>query len=119
MLFKPSSAQLLDLIASLQRADNNLKTDPNIDGPVLRELRQALDNLRLTAWTVNELQNARETGQDTRAMTTFLTAERLRRIRRMIDDLCAELESNGSAWPANSIHDLQASVRMLRERLGA
>ncbi len=121
MLFKSksSSAQLRDLIAELQSADKNLKTDPNVEGPVLRELRHALDNLRLTAWTVSELQNARDTSKDSRAMVSFLTGERLRRIRRMIDDLCADLEQDAAAWPADSINDLQASVRVLRERLGS
>jgi hypothetical protein len=121
MLFKskPSSTQLRDLVADLQAADNALKNELNVEGPLLRELRHALDNLRLTAWTVSELQNARETNQDTRAMASFLTAERLRRIRQMIDDLSADLEHNGAAWPASSINELQASVRELRERLGA
>jgi hypothetical protein len=121
MLLKPksSSAQLRELIANLQSADNNLKNDPNVEGQVLRELRHALDNLRLTAWTVNELQNARHTSKDPGAAASFLTAERLRRIRQMIDDLSADLEHNGAAWPANSIHELQTSVRLLRERLRA
>lgn len=120
MLFKlkSSSVQLRDLIAELQAVDNILRIDPNVEGPELRELRHALDNLRLTAWTVSELQNARETSKDTRAMANFLTAERLRRIRRMIDDLSADVEHGVAVCPASSIEDLQTSVRALRERLG-
>lgn len=114
---KSSSVELCDLIADLQAADKTLKTSPNIEGSTLRELRHALDNVRLTAWTVSELQNARETSKDTRAIASFLTAERLRRIRRMIDDLCADLERDAAPWPADSINDLQESLRVLHERL--
>jgi HAMP domain-containing protein len=121
MLLKPksSSAQLRALISDLQSADKNLKNDPNVEGQALRELRHALDNLRLTAWTVSELQNARNTGQDARAAASFLTAERLRRIRQMIDDLSADLEHDPGTLPANAIGDLQASIRALRDRLDA
>jgi hypothetical protein len=113
-----SSERLRNLIVELQLTDNSLKTDPNIEGAVLRELRHALDNLRLTAWTVSELQNARDTQKDTRALASFLTAERMRRITRMIDDFCSDLERDGAAPPAISLHDLQESVSSLRERLG-
>lgn len=120
MFFKSkSSLELRDLIADLEAADKTLKTSPNLEPSALRELRHALDNLRLTAWTVSELENAREARKDTRAIASFLTAERLRRIRRMIDDLCADLEHDAAAWPAESIHDLQESLRVLRERLHA
>jgi hypothetical protein len=111
------SSRLLHLIDELQFADKHLKTDSAIAGSVLRELREALDNLRLTAWTMSELQNARETNKDTIAMTAFLTAERLRRLRGMIDALCSDLERDGANWPSTSVHDLQESVSSLRERL--
>jgi len=114
---KSSSVELCDLIADLHAADKTLKTSPDVEGPTLRELRHALDNVRLTAWTVSELQNARETKKDTRAIASFLTAERLRRIRRMIDDLCADLDRDAAVWPAESINDLHDSLRNLRERL--
>lgn len=109
--------RLRNLIADLQLTDNNLKTDPNIEGAVLRELRHALDNLRLTAWTVSELQNARDTSKDVLAMSSFLTAERMRRIRRMIDDFCTDLERDSAALPSLNLNDLQESVSSLRERL--
>lgn len=111
------SVRVRNLIDELQAADHNLKAE-TVEGALLSELRQALDNIRLTAWTVSELQNARDNSKDTRAMVSFLTAERLRRFRRMIDDFCSDLERDGAAWPASSMYDLQESVAMLRERLG-
>lgn len=118
-----SSSQLLavrlrSLIDELQSANQELRTDPALEAPLLRELRQALDNLRLTAWTVSELQNARESRKDAHAVISFLTAERMRRFRQMIDDFCSDLDDAGIAWPSASIYGLQESVNVLRERLG-
>lgn len=119
MSFPPQSSalRLRSLIQELDFADKSLKTDSSVEASVLRELREALDNVRLTAWTVHELQNARDTGKDPRAVISFLTGERLRRFRRMIDDFCADLQRDGFAWPSDSINDLQDSVSMLREHL--
>lgn len=119
----PSSSQLLavrfrSLIDELQSANQELRTDTAVEAPLLRELRQALDNLRLTAWTVSELQNAPETSNDAHAVISFLTAERMRRFRQMIDDFCSDLDHSGIAWPSASVYGLQESVNVLRERLG-
>lgn len=111
------SVRLRNLIDELQAADQNLKAEA-VEGALLSELRQALDNIRLTAWTVSELQNARDANKDTHAMTSFLTAERMRRFRRMIDDFCSDLERDKATWTTSSLYDLQESVAMLRERLG-
>ena len=114
---KPSSAQLRGLIADLIAADKIVKTDPNVAVRELRDLRHALDNLRLAAWTANEWQNAREARKDARAMVSFLTAERLRRIRQMVDDLRADLEHNAATWPANNVTELLASLHLFLEQL--
>jgi hypothetical protein len=113
-----SSARLRSLIDELRFADQSLRTDASLESPLLRELRQALDNLRMTAWTANEVQNAREAQKDTQKLTSFLRAERLRRFRQMIDDFSYEMEREGGAWSAASVDDLQESVSLLRERLG-
>lgn len=112
-----SSGSLRNLIVELHLADQNLKADSNVDGPLLRELRQALDNLRMTAWTVNEVQNARNAQKDTQAITSSLTAERLRRFRHMLDDFSNDIGREGGTWSATSVHELQESVSLLRERL--
>lgn len=112
------AVRLRNLINELQSANQDLRKDADVEGQLLMELRQALDNIRLTAWTVNELQNARQTSKDPQQMLSFLTAERLRRFRQMVDDFCSDLEHDGVAWPSASIYGLQESVSLLRERLG-
>ena len=87
-----------------------------LDGPGLREFRLALDNVRMTAWTVSELHNAREIQKNPRVVISFLTAERLRRFSQMARDLCHDLERE-SSWPAQAVNDLKNSLNLLRERL--
>lgn len=112
------SARLRELTSELRSVDKSLKGNGTVGGPALREFRQALDNIRLTAWTVSELQNARQTKRDADVVASFLTAERLRRFRQMVRDLGSDLEHDGATWPAQSIDDLQQSLNDLRERLG-
>jgi hypothetical protein len=115
---KSFTAKLRGLTSELRALDQSLRANSSASGPVLREFRQALDNIRLTAWTVSELQNAKQIKRDAQAVTSFLNAERLRRFRQMMADFSADLEHNGASWPAQSIDDLQAAANQLRERLG-
>lgn len=111
------SVALRSLIHLLEIAEKRLKTDATVDGITLREFRDALDTVRLTAWTAGEVQNAREAGRNPNAVDSFLAGERLRRLRQMIDAVRSDLEQQGAAWPASSINELQESVNLLRERL--
>ncbi len=111
------SAKLRNLTTELRLLDRGLKSNPSLSGAVLREFRQALDNVRMTAWTVNELLNARQSSKDPKAVVSFLTAERLRRFGQMVKDLSGDLEQAGSSWPAQGLKDLEKSIVLLRERL--
>lgn len=89
-----------------------------MDAAALREFRQALDNVRMTAWTVSELLNVREARRNPQAVISFMAAERLRRLSQMVKDLCGDIEHGGPTWPAVSVHALQRSVNLLQEVLG-
>ncbi|HEY6305874.1 MAG TPA: hypothetical protein VI488_05355 [Candidatus Angelobacter sp.] len=97
--------------------DRDLKANPSPSGTALREFRQTLDNIRMTAWTVSELLNARQTKKNPEAVLSFLTAERLRRFSQMVQDLCVDLERDGDSWPTQGVKTLEASLTLLRERL--
>jgi hypothetical protein len=111
------SSKLRSLTAELRSLDRDLKASPSPTGNALREFRQTLDNVRMTAWTVSELLNARQTKKDPQAVLSFLTAERLRRFSQMVQDLCGDLEHDGDAWPTQGVKALEASLTQLRERL--
>ncbi len=111
------SAKLRNLTTELRLLDRSLKSNPPLNGTVLREFRQALDNVRMTAWTVNELLNARQSSKNPQAVVSFLTAERLRRFGQMVKDLSGDLEQAGTTWPTQGLKDLEKSIALLRERL--
>src|SRR5215472_15316387 len=83
-----------NLTAELRSLDRRLKSNPSLDGAALRECRQALDNVRLTAWSVSELLNARQSQKNPQAVISFLTAEGLRRLSQMVRDLSGDLEQD-------------------------
>jgi hypothetical protein len=112
------SAKLRNLTAELRLLDQDFKSNPALEGPALREFRQALDNVRVTAWTVHELLNARESQKNPQAVISFLTAERMRRFSQMARNLSDDFGQNGSSWPAEAVKDLANSLTLLRERFG-
>lgn len=111
------SDKLRSLTTELRALDRDLKSNPPLNGTALREFRQALDNVRMTAWTVNELLDARQTQRNPLAVLSFLTAERLRRFSQMVRDLCGDLEHDGATWPVQGITAMEDSLKRLREGL--
>jgi len=73
----------------------------------------------MTAWTVNELMDARDLKKDPHAVLSFLTAERLRRFGQMVEDLCADIELDEVTAQTRGIQSLSNSVRQLQERLSS
>ena len=115
---KPLSYRLINLTLELRSLDADLKSQQVPHPPQLREFRQALDNVRTTAWTVNELIDARSAGKDPSVVRSFLTAERLRRFSQMVKDLCQDIEEEGTGWHAQGVQDLSDSLGVLQEKLG-
>src|SRR5215813_7443054 len=116
---RSTNATLRDLAAPLSSLDEDLKSNPFLDEAALREFRWALDNVRMTAWTVSELLNARRSQKNPQAAISFLTGERLRRSSQMVRNLSDDFEQSGTSWPADAMRDLANSFILLRERLGA
>jgi len=112
------SARLRKLTAEIQALDRELKSNASVNADDLRELRQEVDNLRMTAWTVNELLTAREAKKNPQGVLRLLTAERLRRFRQIVEDLCSDLDRDGGSWPSHMLDHIQESANLLRQRLG-
>ena len=89
----------------------------SFDESALREFREALDSVRLTAWTLNELLNARRSLKNPQAVIWFMTGERLRRFSQMARDLSADLEQHGTSWPTQAVRDLENTLTLLGARL--
>jgi hypothetical protein len=113
----PFSSKLRNLTAELRLLDRDFKSNPTLEGAALREFRQSVDNIRMTAWTAHEVLNARESQRNPQAVLSFLTAERLRRLSQMVQDLTGDLDLDDSTWPTQAVNDLENSINLLSARL--
>lgn len=114
---KDLSARLRDLRLEFQVAEDELRKTNEVDVHSLQEFRQALDDLRMTAWTVSELVNARSSEKDPAMVLSFLAAERLRRFSQMARDLSSDIDADGLTWETNGIQTLFDSLNVLQARL--
>jgi hypothetical protein len=111
------SYKLRHLTAELSVLDENLKSNQPLDNATLREFRRVLDNVRLTAWTINELLDARQSQKDPNAVMSFLSLQRLRRLSQMVQDLCSDLDRDGVSWSGEGLRRFTESLSHLCEQL--
>ena len=106
---------LISITSELRTLEKQLKCeDSALDKAALQEFRQAIDEVRLTAWTVNELMNARESPE---SLLSFVASERMRRLSSMIRDLCADMDKQAYAWQSSSVQALCDAVLVLQSRI--
>jgi len=116
-ILEPLSAELQQFSSELKRLEKRLQTEPAPDAVVLHEFRQAVDDVRLSAWSVSELINAQYTKKNPDAVVSFLAAERLRRFDQMVKSLCADIEGRVVSFQTNGMESLLNSVETLHNRL--
>jgi hypothetical protein len=106
---------LISITSELRTLEKQLKCeDSALDKAALQEFRQAIDEVRLTAWTVNELMNARESPE---SLLSFVASERMRRLSSMIRDLCADMDKQAYTWQSSGVQALSDAVLVLQARI--
>src|SRR5882762_6057956 len=105
------------LSSQLKDLDNDLKSVTMAEIHMLNEFRSALDGARLTAWTASELLHARQNGVNLERMERFRTAERVRRITEMANELCTDMREGGVTLQAQGLRFLADGLRGLLFRL--
>lgn len=109
--------ELKQLTSELKRVENRLKSEAAPDAVALNGFRHAVDNVRLTAWSVSELINAEHTKKNPETVMAFLAAERVRRFDQMVRNLCADIERRMVSLQTNGMHSLIDSLNTLQGRL--
>ncbi len=109
--------EIKQLASELKRVEQRLKSEAAPDSMALNEFRHAVDNVRLTAWSVSELINVEHTKKNPETVMAFLAAERVRRFDQMVRNLCADIERRMVTFQTNGMHSLIDSVNMLQQRL--
>src|SRR5439155_10123961 len=80
--------QLKKTCADLVRLEYEMRSGP-FDPRILREFRDAVDNVRKTAWAVQEWQERQSRKQDPLTVLPLLTAEGIRRATQLCDAITA------------------------------
>lgn len=112
------SSRLKSLSADLRILNKDLKSiksDPELG--VLHDFRQSVDDIRLTAWTVNETITARESRKDPETVLSFLAGERLRRLTQMMKDVCSDVDQQAVSWRTAGIQGLSDAVILLQGKI--
>jgi uncharacterized alpha-E superfamily protein len=119
MINEPKSLtfQIKHLADEIRRLEQRLKSEPAPDQPVLNDFRHAVDNVRLTAWSVSELLNAHQVNKDPNTVLAFLSAERVRRFDQLVKNLCADIERGLITVDTNGMQSLGDSVNSLQQHL--
>src|SRR6202040_2854389 len=84
---------------------------------VLSEFRSAVDNIRQTAWAVQQWTELQEQHRDPYTVLGILSAERVRRATQITKDLTLDLESLELGVETEGIANLFHAILGLHERL--
>ena len=121
-LFVPSETfwgmnlQLKKACADLVRLEYDMRSGP-IDSRILREFRDAVDNVRKTAWAVQEWQERQSRRQDPRTVIPLLTAERIRRATQLCDAITMASIANEVTFTTVGIDEFLRAVERVHQRL--
>jgi len=117
-LFVPSETfwgtnlQLKKTCADLVRLEYEMRSGP-FEPRILSEFRDAVDNVRKTAWAVQEWQERQSRQQDPLTVLPLLTAEGIRRATQLCDAITTGLAAHEVARETVGIHEFfQAVVRV-------
>ena len=84
---------------------------------VLSEFRIAIDNIRQTAWAVQQWTDLQKQRRDPYSVLDVLAKERVRRATQIARDLTTDLESLDLSLETEGLSDLFHAVERLHERL--
>jgi hypothetical protein len=121
-LFVPSETfwgtnlQLKKTCADLVRLEYDMRSGP-VDSRILREFRDAVDNVRKTAWAVQEWQERQSRRQDPHTVLPLLTAEGIRRATQLCNAISAGMASNEVARETVGIDEFFRAVERVHQSL--
>ena len=105
------------LSSELNQINRELQADSTPDLATLSDVRQALENLRLTVWSASELNHARNAAKDPDGILTFLLSERVRAFVQMVNNLCADFDRRVLPREEYVLRPLQRAIHELQRRI--
>lgn len=110
------SARLESLTAELRELEEAMKSS-NVEGRVLNEFRDSVDQIRTTAWAAQQWVELEAKKGDAYSVLTLLVKERVRRATQLGKDLALDIEASELTFETEGIKDLFAVIDDLYRRL--
>lgn len=111
------TARLERISQELRDIEQTLKTAGNVEPRVLRQFRDAIDHVRLTAYTVQQWLELQAKHGDPYSVLALLTAERIRRATQLAGDLSIDLDATDVTFETEGLGKLFTTIQSLYERL--
>lgn len=108
--------QLKKACADLVKLEYDMRSG-SVDHRVLSEFRDAVDNVRKTAWAVQEWQERQSRHQDPQSVLPLLTAERIRRATQLCDAITAASDAQGVTRHTVGIEEFLRAIERLHQNL--
>jgi hypothetical protein len=114
--FWGANFQLKKTCADLVRLEYDMRSGP-LDPRILREFRDAVDNVRKTAWAVQEWQERHSRQHDPHTVLPLLTAERIRRATQLCDAIATDSAAHQVARETVGIDEFFRAVERVHHSL--
>jgi hypothetical protein len=108
--------QLKKACADLVRLEYDMRSGPT-DQRVLKEFRDAVDNVRKTAWAVQEWQERQSRHQDPHTVLPLLIAERIRRATQLCDAITMASAAHEVARETVGLEEFVQAIERVRQSL--
>src|SRR5215467_11124875 len=108
--------QLKKACADLVKLEYDMRSGA-IDERLLKEFREAVDNVRKTAWAVQEWQERQLRRQDPHTVLPLLMAERIRRATQLCDAITLASIANEVTFTTVGIDEFLRAVERVHQRL--
>jgi hypothetical protein len=102
--------------AELVNLEYDMRSGP-VDLTILREFRDSVDNVRKTAWAIQEWQERQSRQQDPKTVLPLLTAERIRRATQLCDSIAADSAAHEIARGTVGIDEFFQAVERVHQSL--
>jgi len=114
--FWGANFQLKKACADLVKLEYDMRSGP-LDPRVLGEFRDAVDNVRKTAWAIQEWQERQLLHQDPHTVLPLLAAERIRRATQLCDAIAEAAAARELARETVGIEEFSRAVERVRQSL--
>ncbi len=109
--------RLQTLGTRLRELEKDIEAGRRVDPVVLRDFREAVDNIRKTAWVVQSWIEKQSKKSDPYPLLPLLAEERIRRATELCRNLAGDMEAVEITFESEGLKELHEAVAALHKPL--